>query len=185
MTRKNTEATQSITKRIELLLEQNRVTNGSVIEFALSHVDTDQFVRVFDPLVDVVHSPVHPEHYGPMGLAIVTSIVGDREHPFISSIDINDDGTHVSDTYGGSDDGWVGYNDIFATKDVWVSDKGDCGSLPVAWMAQRSEGGEPHRTDKYVLPLKSVLNNMSVYRDICNLCQQWIDAADMRNFFYP
>ncbi|MBP9670146.1 hypothetical protein KBD75_01980 [Candidatus Woesebacteria bacterium] len=171
--------------RIELLLEQNRITNGSVIEYALAHKDEDQFVKVFDPVVEVVHSDVSPEHYGPMGMAIVSAIVGKPNFPFISTIDINKNGTHVRDTYGGSGDGWVGYYDIFATKDVWVSEDGDVGSLPVAWMAQRSVSGEPHRTDKYVLPLKSVLNNMSVYQEIYQLCQQWIDAADMRKFTYP
>ena len=172
--------------RIELLLEQNRITNGRVIEYALAHNEVDQFVKVFDPVVEVIHSPETPEYYGPMDLAIVSAIVGKPDFPFISTIEINKNGTHVSNTYGGSGDGWVGYYDIFATKDVWVSEDGedgDVGSLPVAWMAQRSVSGEPHRTDKHVIPLKSVLNNTSVYRDIYQLCQQWIDAADMRGFF--
>ena len=183
MSKKNLEGTQFITKCIESLLEQNHITNGRVIEYALAHNDTDQFVKVFDPVVEVIYSPETPEYYGPMDLAIVSAIVGRPGFPFISTIEIDKKGTHVSDTYGGSDAGWVGYKDRFSTRDVWVSDKGDFGSLPVAWMAQRSVSGEPHVTDKYVLPLKSVLTNMSVYQDIYQLCQQWIDAADMKGFF--
>jgi hypothetical protein len=183
MPKKNLEWTELIANRVERLLEQNRITNGSVIEYALAHTGSDQFVSVFDPIVEVVHSPISPEHYGPMDLAIVNAVVGGQGFPFISTIGINKDGTHVSDTYGGSDEGWVGYRDRFGTQDVWVSESGEAGSLPVAWMARRSKSGEPHTTDKYVLPLKTVLNNTSVYRDIYELCQQWIEAADMRWFF--
>ncbi len=184
MPKKKLERTEFFTDRIERLLELSRITNGSVIEYALAHTDTDQFVSVYDLIAEVTHSPASPEYYGPMHLAIVNAVVGKPGLPFISTIEINKNGTHVSNKYGGSDDGWVGYRDRFGTRDVWVSESGEAGSLPVAWMARRSKLGEPHETDKYVLPLKTVLNNMSVYGDIYNLCQQWIDAADMRGFFH-
>ncbi len=167
------------------LLEKSQITSGNLVSYAKNHLNADNFVKVNDPIVEVNHNPDNDGWYGPVSLALISSISKGRRinEESILTLDVNKNGVLVSGRFSPNrDDEWHGIRRL-SEKPIWVDDTGRVASLPAAWMSETGSDGRRLITDSYSVPLRQLVEidqSQAIYR----LCQLWVQESGLGKFIY-